>query len=254
MHPATPENSKGKAGYDDGLSCWVLHKPMSRPGRVRNADGKPVTGFVTRETKKTRKVSVAFNGNYCRHYSFPVGVIAPKHPMVSWLNVPMCGIPLIDADGKSMVDDAAILGAVMAGRKPVGDIWFYKNDVNKIAEFTAKSKKAGLEVIKYSSDKVENICWIMVGVNKPISELFDLAEISNFYSKGTGSALHYFADSLENLAELTPARALQSYEWSSPQTPFQLVVTGMCLGYAFESTLAIILEHFRAVPGGWCEK
>lgn len=215
-------------------------------GRFRDANGIPLTGFAVRDTKKTRKVSLVSNGNYLRHYRFPAHLKAPQHPMVRWFNVPMCGMPMMGTDGHWISNDVAIAAAVFDGKKPVGDVLFLNEHSDKRVELVTKAQAAGFEVIEYTRPhNATKLSFVMIGVNQPLGELFDLAELSRFYHEGTQWEERLFSEFLTERANLTPARALQQYDWVSPSDAMELILTGLCLGYAFESTLAIILEHFE---------
>ena len=224
---------------EDARDSW-----MGRGGRVRDDAGKALNGFSVRDYKKSRKVSVVYNGYYSRHYRFPIGNVAPQHPMVRWEKVPMCGISVVAASLKKNSDDRAIEKAVFAGKKPVGDVLFYHKDVDKKTGFISKANALGFEAIEYTRPhNADQLSFVMFGVNKPLGELFDLKAIAEFYADSAGMSRSSLAAWLANFTKLTPASALQTYDWASPEYIDQLILTGLCLGYAFESTLAIILEH-----------
>ena len=150
-----------------------------------------------------------------------------------------------DEYGNSLADGEAIAAAVLEGKKPVGNISFKRTDGTRKATLVSRARAVGLEVLEYTKPQNEDShCFVMLGVNKSLAGLFDLAMLSCFYQEGTGWTERYFSDYLEKVKHLTPARALQTYDWASPLDAKELMLTGLCLGYAFESTLAIILEHY----------
>jgi hypothetical protein len=235
--------------FESRPNLWVLNEEvrdpwMGRGGRVRDNAGRALNGFFVRDYKKSRKVSVVYNGYYSRHYRFPHEPAAPRHPMVRWENVPMCGMPVIDPDGHSLSDDRAIERAVFSGKKPVGDVMFYHKDVDEKIALISKANAQGFEVIEYTRPhNADQLSFVMFGANRPLGELFNLKEIAAFYADGAGMSRSSLAAWLNQFSKLTPASALQTYDWASPEYIDQLILTGLCLGYAFESTLAIILEH-----------
>lgn len=102
----------------------------------------------------------------------------------------------------------------------------------------------GFEVIEcIRPHNADELSFVMFGVKKPLGELFDLKAIAEFYADAGDMSRSYFVDWLTRFVEMTPVSALQTYDWASPADIDELILTGLCLGYAFESTLAIILEH-----------
>jgi hypothetical protein len=235
--------------FESRPNLWALNEAvrdpwMGRGGRVRDEAGRALNGFFVRDYKKSRKVSVVYNGYYSRHYRFPHEPVAPQHPMVRWENVPMCGMPVVDQEGQSLSNDTAIESAVFAGRKPVGDVMFFRKDVASKVALVSKANAQGFEVIEYTRPhNADELSFVMFGVKKPLGELFDLKAIAEFYADAGEMSRSYFVAWLTRFAEMTPVSALQTYDWASPADIDELILTGLCLGYAFESTLAIILEH-----------
>lgn len=226
-------------------NLWVVKTPKPSPGKIRDSEGKALSGFKVQETKKTRKVSIVNNGHYLRHYRFPKDIEAPKHPMIRWLNTPMSGISLKDEDGKFLTNHEAIIRAVFEGKKPVGDISFFNEKLEDKQALIKKANTAGFETLEYTKEHNKiRLSFVMFGVNKPLKELFELEAIARFYSEGTGwdefedSLLKYFS----KIEHLTPVQTLQSYDCSSPTSAIELILNGLCLGYSLESTLALILE------------
>lgn len=239
--------------FESRPNNWALNeqakvKSFGRGGRVRDEAGNALFGFAVKDTKKTRKVSVIFNGHYRHHYRFPRDPVPPLHAMVRWENVPMCGMPMLDPDRNFMSDDRAIERAVFEGKKPVGDLIYYHEQVDEKAALKAKALKHGLEVLEYRlPHNADQLSFVMIGVDSPIAELFDLDAVISFYCAATAINQPAFRTWLTDFAQLTPARALQSYDWANSCTAYHFILTGMCLGYAFESTLATILKHFPEI-------
>lgn len=224
-------------------NLWTFKTPKPYKGPLRDEQGNALNGFKVQETKKSRKVSILCNGRYQRHYKFPKGLTVPKHPMNRWLNTPMCGIPLYDEDGNDLSFHYPIMEAVLEGKKPVGHIMFWNSQKEEYHIFLEKAKATGLEIFKYQDELRPNeYASIMVGVNKPLKELFDLDEIAQFYADGTGFTKDYFYKNLSKVKNLTPVKILLTYDWANPASTSDLMLTGLCLGYAFESTLSCMLQ------------
>jgi hypothetical protein len=235
-------------------NLWTFKTPKPYPGSLRDEQGNALNGFKVQDTKKTRKVSILCNGRYMRHYKFPKDVVAPKHPMIRWLNTPMCGgYGFYDSDG-NCIAFKGIDKAVLAGEKPVGDIMFWNSEKEKCELFLEQAKKLGLEIVEQKKPFEDTYKSLLVGVNKPIKELFDLNSIAQFYGEGTRKTeyaeydeeyfMGYFLEQemLGQVQDLTPVQTLLTYVWASPKTLGELMLTGLCLGYSFESTLALMLE------------
>lgn len=234
--------------FDDKPNAWSIN-PCARPswmgrgGRIRDESGNALSGFVVKTTKKTRKVSVVDNGYYQRHYRFPMSPVAPASPFVRWENVPMCGIPVIGPDGASISNKEAIIDAVFAGKKPVGDIMYVEDTLSDRELLVKKAQAQGFEVAMRDHEHINNrVYFVMFGVARTLAELFDLDAIAQYYSTACKVDQESLARCLHRFSGLTPVATLQTYNWSSPEEFVELILTGLCLGYAFESTLAILLE------------
>jgi len=225
-------------------NLWIYKIPKPYKGPLRDEQGNALNGFKVQDTKKHRKLSILCNGRYMRHYKFPKDLVAPKHPMIRWLNTPMCGISLEDEDGKLMSFHDGIIKAVLAGEKPVGDIMFWKKEKDKCELFLEQARKLGLEIVERKKSFENTYYSLMVGVNKPLKELFDLGAIAQFYGKGTrwDEFENSLLDDFSKIEHLTPVQVLLTYNWASPITGRDYILTGLCLGYALESTLALLLE------------
>lgn len=241
-----PRTSVGPSGIarPEVPNLWTFDAPQPYAGRIRNEAGQPLCGFRVKDSKTSRTVSILDNGHNRRDYRYPREAVAPRHPMVRWFNVPMCGLTFRGADGTNLGlgGDDAIVQAVLEGRKPAGDFFFRKERSAEKARLVAKARAAGLEVIVYERPDIQPGTYVMIGASQPLSELFDIDVIGAFYAQWTGIPAECFLNLLDKVADLTPAQALRTYDWSSPVTPAELVLTGLALGYAFESTLALLLE------------
>lgn len=224
-------------------NLWTFKTPQPYKGPLRDEQGNALNGFKVQETKKTRKVSIVCNGRYMRHYKFPKGLTVPKHPMNRWLNTPMCGISLYDEDGNLMSFHDGVVNALLEGKKPVGDIMFWNSQKEECHIFLEQAKALGLEIFKYQDELRPNeYCSLMVGVNKILKELFDLDAIAQFYAEGTRFEKEYFYKNLVKVENLTPVQTLLIYDWANPRSNVDLMLTGLCLGYSFESTLSCMLQ------------
>jgi hypothetical protein len=225
-------------------NLWTFKTPKPYKGSLRDEQGNALNGFKVQDSKKTRKVSIVNNGHYMRHYKFPKGLNVPKHPMNRWLNTPMCGLTLEDEEGNLMSFHDGVVNALLAGKKPVGTIMFRKEEKEECELFLKQARVLEFEILEQKKPFEATYKSLMVGVNKPLKELFDLDEIYNFYYDGIGRSKERRHPLIDKVEHLTPVKVLQLYDWSSPETPTEFIVTGLCLGYSFESTLAIILEDF----------
>ncbi|MBB4861722.1 hypothetical protein HNP46_000533 [Pseudomonas nitritireducens] len=221
---------------------WALKEPQPRPGTNKDSQGRTLNGFDVRETKHKKIVRVLHNGYAHRRYSFPRDVVAPKHPMIRWLNLPMAGMVMRDEDNRMLNDGPAIIEAVFAGHKPIVDVMFMEpqNDWQGLVE---RVERAGMSYEIHSDpETAATITWVMFGSNKPMGELFDLGAIAGFYGEGTKLGAETFMKRLVKVADLNPVQVVSEYDWKRPESLFELMLTGLCLGYPLESTLAIMLE------------
>jgi len=80
---------------------------------------------------------------------------------------------------------------------------------------------------------------VMFGSKDSLESLFDIDAISRYYAATTGFGKEIGLE-LQRVRGSSPIQVLQSYSWGSPASKVDLVKTGLCLGYALESTVSLI--------------
>jgi hypothetical protein len=233
-----PSDPKKQTKTFKAIDTWIASS-TSKPGKAYLDEyGRPLTGIVARETKNTVKVTICHNGYHCNTYTYYKLPQAPKHPMVSWKNITMCGgYCLSDENGQRTDRSEDIANAVFIGTKPVGDL-YYANETDAQA-MTLTASQTGLEVINY-----QTICKytnstsyrMLIGVHEPVGELFDLNAIAAYYTAVVPWSSDSIRKKFHQIRLMTPAKVLRQYDFFNPASDAEYAVTGMLLGYPFEST------------------
>ena len=174
---------------------------------------------IVREDYKIRsKVSViGFDGTSIRTYRFN-NVPEYKHPYLSWENLDHCG--------GWATDDSYLLSAVHAGKKPAAQYYYGYDSVPEMKE------SMGVEVfVKHISD------WVFIARTCSVKDLFDLDDIINAYM-----AQDIYLDREKLIPYMSrPIMDLMKEEfWIDPETIYEMVITGLMLGYPIESTASIL--------------
>lgn len=227
------------------LDTWIGKTDHPAGKAYMNEQGHPLTGFVMRETKNTKTITICGNGHYQMAYTIDKKLEIPPHQLIRWMNITMCGgFLLFDEQGKRLGDNDAIADAVFDGLKPVGDLFYLSEEEAKRVADSGRS--LGFEVLEYQREFPTNpVAYrVMIGVNRPIREIFDLEAIARYYEK----AVPYMTPNLRNrfrkIGSQTPIDTLGQFDWANPTTECHLITTGLLLGYPLESTVSLLKRNW----------
>lgn len=210
-------------------------------GKNVDDDGKYLCGFYKREYKKTEDVIFLNNGRTLCRYKFPKVDIPFSSTMVNWRNLFYCGgYSTTNIDGTDPCSDEALLEGVLCGKKPIG---YIVDNKEKIDSYIAKIENTGL---KYKVTPREDGINFDLGISNVgiINELFDIAKLIESYEL---MGVYIYPKLKEQLLEvskkdLSEILYLEGYTiYSSVKTDFELILTGLILGYSVKSTVAAIL-------------
>lgn len=231
---------KKQAKTFKAIDTWIASSTF-RPGKsYLDENARPLTGIVARETKLTVKMTICHHGHHCNTYRFGKYPFAPKHPMVNWKNLTMCGgYCLIGENGQRTDRSEDIAEAVFKGTKPVGDLYYAKEA--EAQAMTLMASEAGLEVCNYQRVSETYTAYkMLIGVHQPIGELFDLDAIAAYYKAMVPWSFDSIRKQFHKIRLITPVKALREYDFFNPSSVAESVTTGMLLGYPFESTVHFI--------------
>ena len=174
--------------------------------------------IIREDYKKRSKVCViGFDGTSIRTYRFN-NVPEYKHPYLSWENLDHCG-------GWAS-DDTYLLSAVHDGKKPAAQYYYGYNSVPKIR------KSRDVEVsIKRISD--------MVYITRTCS-LKDLFNIDDIIKAYMAHDIYINSDRLVPYMKKPIMDLMEKRFWINPNDIYELIITGLMLGYPIESTASII--------------
>lgn len=222
------------------IMTWIEECDYPAGKAYLDEQGRPLTGFVMRETKNTQTMTLCGRGYYRMAYTIDKAIEPPIHTMIRWMNLTMCGgFFMKDEDGKP-IDADAIATAVRNGLKPAGDLFYWQQDHAR--NIAATARELGFEVLEYQRDfPVNPVAYrVMIGDSRRIDEIFDLEKIANYYEAAVPYTVSALRCRYSEVAELTPIGALMQYDWVNPGSPSELIMTGMLLGYPFESTASLL--------------
>jgi len=212
----------------------VICKNHSYSGRqYLSENGLPLEGWVERETRTHLIRIICSNGYYSNGYKYPKNPNPPQNKLLSWDNLRLCG-------GYVVPDESLqIERRVFNKEKPVGDLQF-RPGVTGESILVRKCLEENFEVVQYQWPHAENAPRsVMFGSKDSLESLFDIDAISRYYAATTGFGKEIGLE-LQRVRGSSPIQVLQSYSWGSPASKVDLVKTGLCLGYALESTVSLI--------------
>lgn len=218
-------------------------------GKYKNEDGQPLSGFYRIDHRGTSDMLVLRNGRCQGTYTYPRVEMPFKHPMVNWLNLAFCGGYLIPKPDGTELGYEDIIDAVIAGTKPIG---FVVGSKSKIEEYAKLVEKTGLPYCindKHRTDYFgQKYYELGIANNGTLGENFVLeALIQSYRVLSTAYGTKYTALSesdeitLRRLSNKKLESFLKGYDYAKiSQSNLELVITGLILGYAVESTFACI--------------
>lgn len=229
--------------------------PMaSNIGRYKNEDGQPLSGFYRIDHRKTSDMLVLEDGHCRGTYTYPRVEIPFRHPMVSWLNLAFCGGYSIPKPDGTKLGDEDIINAVIAGTKPIG---FVVGSKSKIEEYAKLVEKTGLPYCINDTHRTnffgQKYYELGIANNGTLGDDFDLEALIQSYrvlSEAYGTKYTALSENdeiaLRRLSNKKLESFLKGYDYAKiSQSNSELVITGLILGYAVESTFACITERVR---------
>lgn len=198
--------------------------------------GRPLSGYVERRYRHSVVRTLCSTGRHVRSYKYPRLPEAPEHRMVNFTNLLLCG-----GYSSSKYPNPCIADFVFAGTKPVGDMYFTEGSED-LRILLSRCDELGLQTIqqdtRYGPSTNKNV---MFGVTADCGALFDLDNVIDYYQNATSRySSGQIPTRLRGISGMSPVDALQAFDWSSPESDADLAVTGLCLGYALQSTVALI--------------
>ena len=160
---------------------------------------------------------LGFDGTSIRTYRFN-NVPAYNHPYLSWENLDHCG-------GWAS-DDSYLLSAVQEGKKAAAQYYYGHDSVPEMK----KSKDTEVFI-----ERTNN--WIFITRTCSLKDLFDLDDIVKAYM-----AHNVYLDREKLIPYMSkPIMDLMKEKlWINPNSTYELVATGLMLGYPIESTASIL--------------
>lgn len=223
------------------IKTWKCPKEVYGKPKYKDENGNYLNGIYSQEFKKTIHVKFISSGYPCREYLFlkkDAEKITFRSKMVNFENLNLCGGWGMNDGKKSLSDEhVAGLNRVITGKKPVVQIIADEEDMPKLKE---KAKKHGLGIkIKFAFiDQDGNNYRVYIYRQGKFGDLFDMDAWGRTWSEvyWFGDEFEKFVDKLKN----TEMGDVVSDNLVKPETDLEFILTGLCFGYAIESTLSCL--------------
>ena len=173
------------------------------------------------------------NGNLMRKYKYPRIEQVFTSPLVNDYNLHLCG-----GWSWSGVSNDECITRVLEYAKPMGYLHTDKDYPSMVEDRAC--------VIKATSANDE----IGYSITGTFGEVFDLDALATDYihffeALGNSELNNQIYNSIQTLKDLPISRFLGGYDYANPQDMYQLILTGLILGYPIETTFSIIWDEFR---------
>jgi len=242
-------------------------------GIHRAETGYGLSGLYMRIQKHNVTMCFLNNGHNLRSYKYPRVEVPFKSSMHSWRNLFFCGgYTISDIDEKNLGTHELLLETVLANKKPIGFIVCYKDEVdkfiNRIKEVNNNIQDKNKQFIyhintmpawnKYVgpntfvlTERVE----LAVACPGKVKEYFDLDKLIKSYElfhnkykqfrKIKNDERLLDEEDVHDILELKEhylSDFLTDWDYANPHTDFEVIKTGLLLGYPIESTFSIITQ------------
>lgn len=219
---------------------WVQKYNPFCKGRHRNEQGLGLSGFYRRDYRKSSEMLILQNGWLMIKYKYPRIEIPFKSPMHNWRNILYCGgFSLNDENGEPLWTREKLFKAIASRKKPVGFIVIEKKDEAFYLE------NARLNGLIYKKQKPDMMGKMEIGFanSGTFNDHFSLTDlIDSYLIMADASSLELFIE-LKKILSLKNKKLsffLDGYDYANPKTEYELILTGLILGYPIESTFSIL--------------
>lgn len=209
--------------------------------KYRNKSGEALSGFYARLSRNNIEVMKIYGGRLFLKYRFPKPDNFFAHEMISWENL------LFTIGGARTTE----VKQVIARKKPMGFYTANKSNISSTIRLLKKNNIPHAMGKKWINGPYE-LFEVGCCVNGKIGETFDLEEIAYFYEQlfsHDGLSIELIKEReekrsiKERLLELGDYKFtdfLSGWDYANPSGIFELIKTGLLLGYPIESTYACI--------------
>lgn len=221
---------------------WTIPKKKYY-GRYCDDNGNSLNGLYRRDYKKNSVMLAINNGNVVRRYKYPKIQIPFKSEMVRWENLHFCGgLGIPKADGTNAGADDKLFQAVIHGLKPVGFIITDKPEI-----YINEAMKSQCKYTINNVDWLQDYKEVAIANDGKLKDNFDLNSLIESYklmSIEVGWNLLTKEDESQLLSKgnCYLRDFLVDWDYANPKSNYDLVLTGLLLGFPIESTVAIMIE------------
>lgn len=231
---------------------WVSPR-NNDTGKYVDDDGNGLCGFYRRDKKSSgeSEMLVLNNGKIARKYIYPKMDIPFSHPAINWRNLVFCGGYNVINEQSQAFDKDDLFNAVLTGKKPIG---FIVDTKEKVELYAKMADEKGLKYrIKPNATKdyfQNEYDEVGIANQGTLAENFDIEALIISYrvmSEKFSSGFKLLDEDDENklrvLAKKSLSDFLSDYDYANPKSNLDVVVTGLILGFAIESTFSFTLGN-----------
>lgn len=194
-----------------------------------NKTGEPLHGVFHEVLKNVEHTIVFSNGRRVAFYSYPRIIRSFISPLINDFNLNFTG-GWFYFDSKEE-EYQMLINTVIAKKKPAG---FFVGEEHQMRQLNDQARRAGLVTSLHAYPKIKDKWELGIGQNLAFGKTFILENAEIDYAKW---GLNY---NLTSLHDHNISKYLKGFNYAEPFTPFDLVITGLLLGYPIETTAAIL--------------
>jgi hypothetical protein len=207
---------------------------------------KKLHGVVHKDFKNGNRHTKIYNNGYLMtKYCYPIIDQKFYSQLVNYENLHLCG----GWSFEGFEDKNQCILRVLDHLKPMGEEIYYEEEIlemkEKINRVSGKEFAYKVVTNKYT---VKDSVSIIIASNKKFFELFDMDSLIHDYLQYLGGLSGDFIHTLRGqLCEMSYEKVSKylGYDFANPDSPLDLVTTGLILGYPIETTASLIIRDYE---------
>lgn len=223
-----------------------------RKGRCLDSNGIPLHGIYLKDFKETTLKRYIRNGNILASFRYPKIIPTFQSPLVNDYNQHLCGgwcwghreDGVLRAAFEN--DSDIILQRVVAGKKPLGGLVGWGDDLRKISRWKKEIAGAELALQVYRNDTKYTLVICRKGL---LDKMVDFDRITDDYiafERNNRRRIFVSSSTIKEFFDFLRQETLEEllrYNFLNSVSKFGLLATGLILGYPIENTYAVLGER-----------
>ena len=206
---------------------------------------KKLHGVIHQDFKNGYRHTKIYNHGYLMSkYRYPIIDQKFYSKLINYDNLHLCGGWSFDG----LKSENQCILRVLNHLKPMGEEIYWNHDKEKILGIREKINKTPENEFACKVRKVADSTSIIIASNKKFSELFDMESLTHDYLQYFWGLPGNFIHAVRGqLCEMSCEKVSEylDYDFANPKSSFNLIATGLILGYPIETTASLVIRDFN---------